>query len=202
MVHPQNGGGPGQAPVPFPPPLPVVAYSAYGQFPYAPSSQPFIYPPPVVYQNAVPLGYYHYAQPVPAHMPPPPQGQVNQAFQGQGQVPDQHHDPPLNRRHRSHSQVRGWGNGRGNRRQPNRHLVCRDNCSPRPQPLQSIPDPLALLVALFNSSAALPAQLEHSSDLDNRGVKQEDTEDESTPVAQNIGSTEIKREPVIKQEPQ
>ncbi|KAF5632106.1 hypothetical protein F25303_9509 [Fusarium sp. NRRL 25303] len=205
MDHPQNGGNPGQAPVPFPPPpLPppsIVAYPAY-ELPYAPPSQPYIYSTPVVCQNTVPLGYYPYEHPVPAHMPPPPQGQVNQVVQGQEQVPGQHHGSPLNRHHRSRSQVRGRGNGRGNRGQPNRRLVRRGNCSPRPQPLQSIPDSLALLVALLNSPAALPAPLEQSSDLDSRGVKQEDTEDESTPVAQNIGSTEIKREPVIKQEPQ
>jgi hypothetical protein len=48
MGHPQNGGVPGQAPVPFPPsltPSSVVVYPAYGQVPYALPPQSYIYPP-------------------------------------------------------------------------------------------------------------------------------------------------------------
>ncbi|KAF5581199.1 hypothetical protein FPCIR_10299 [Fusarium pseudocircinatum] len=220
MGHPQNGGVPGQAPVPFPPPPPppVVAYPAYGQVPYAMPPQPYIYPlhASVVNQNAAPPGYYPYANPVPTYIPPPPQGQVNQAAQGQAhmaqltqgegnhpaQVPGQYHGPRLRRHHRSRVQARGRGNDRGNRGQPNRRQLGRDNCSPRPQRLESLSDAFAHLVTLLNSGADLPDSIQLSSDLDSRGVKQEDTEDESTLVAQNLGSTEIKREPVIKQEPQ
>ncbi|KAF5689675.1 hypothetical protein FDENT_4319 [Fusarium denticulatum] len=218
MGHPQNGGGPGQAPVSFPPPPPWVAYPAYGQVPYAMPRQPYNYPPyaRVVYQNTVPLGYYPYANPVPAYIPLPPQGKVNQAAQGQAhmpqltqgegnhqaQIPGQYHGPRLRRRHRSRVQARGRGNGRGNRGQPNRRQVGRDNCSPRPQHPESLPELLAQLFELLNSGADIPDSLQQSSDLDSRGVKQEDTEGESTRVAQNIESTEIKREPVIKQEPQ
>ncbi|KAF5547535.1 hypothetical protein FNAPI_8502 [Fusarium napiforme] len=224
MGHPQNGGVPGQAPVPFypppppPPPPPVVAYPAYGQVPYAMPPQPYIYPPHalVMFQNAVPPGYYPYANTVPAYVPLLPQGQVNQPAQGQAympqltqgegnhpaQVPGQYHGPRSRRRHRSRVQARGRGNGRGNRGQPNRRRVGRDNCSPQPQHLESLPEPLAQIVALLNSGADIPDSLQLSSDLDSREVKQEDTEDGPTRVAQNIGSTEIKREPVIKQEPQ
>ncbi|RBA08877.1 hypothetical protein FPRO05_07157 [Fusarium proliferatum] len=194
MGHPQNGGGPGQAPVPFPPPPPpppppVVAYLVR-------TLQPYFYPPPVAYQNVVPLGYYPYAHHVPAYMPPPPQGQVNQATQ----VPGQNHGLRLRRRHRSRVQPRGRGNGRGNRGQPNRRQVGRGNSSVRQAPVAQGSSSEAG-PAGRNSLAVLPVPLEQSSDLDGREVKQEDTEDESTPVAQNIGSTEIKREPVIKQEP-
>ncbi|KAG4259499.1 hypothetical protein FPRO03_12900 [Fusarium proliferatum] len=204
MGYPQNGDGPGQAPVPFPPPLPppppppppVVAYPVYGQVPWVAPPQPYFYPPPVAYQNAVPLGYYPYAHHVPAYMPPPPQGQVNQA----AQVPGQNHGLRLRRRHRSRVQSRGRGNGRGNRGQPNRRQVGRDNSSARQAPVARGSSSEAG-AAGRNSLAALPVPLEQSSDLDGRGLKQEDTEDESTPVAQNIGSSEIKREPVIKQEP-
>ncbi|KAF5578100.1 hypothetical protein FPANT_10124 [Fusarium pseudoanthophilum] len=248
MGHPQNGGVPGQAPVPFPPhpPPPVVAYPAFGQVPYAMPPQPCICPPyaPVMYQNAVPPGYYPFANPVPAYVPLPPQGQVNQAAQGQvhmppppqgqvyqaAQAPVQYHGPSLSRRHRGRAQARGRGNGRGNRGQPNRHQVGRrhrgrvqargrvngrgrrgqpnrrqvgrENSSAR-QAAQVAQERLPEAgVAQRNSLAALPVPFEQNSDLDSRGIKQEDTEDQSTRVAQNIGFTEIKREPVIKQEPQ
>ncbi|PNP77941.1 hypothetical protein FNYG_08667 [Fusarium nygamai] len=200
MGHPQNGGGPGQAPVPFPPHPPVVAYPAYGQFPYAAPPHPYFYHPfvPVPYQNAVPLGYYPYAHHVHAYMPLLPQGQVNQA----PQVPGQNYGPRARHRYRSRVQARGRGNGRGNRGQPNRRQVGRDNSSVR-QAAQVAQERLPEAgVAERNSLAALPVPLEQSSDLDSQGVKQEDTEDQSTRVAQNIWSTEIKREPVIKQEPQ
>ncbi|KAF5622820.1 uncharacterized protein FTJAE_10799 [Fusarium tjaetaba] len=203
MGHPQNGGFPGQAPVPFPPPPPpppVVAYPAYGQVPYAMPPQPYIYPPyaPVMYQNSVPPGYYPYANPVPAYVPPPPQGQVYQA----AQAPGQYHGPSLSRRHRGRVQARGRVNGRGRRGQPNRRQVGRENSSAR-QAAQVAQERLPEAgVAQRNSLAALPVPFEQNSDLDSRGVKQEDTEDQSTRVAQNIGFTEIKREPVIKQEPQ
>ncbi|KAF5536556.1 hypothetical protein FMEXI_10291 [Fusarium mexicanum] len=222
MDHPQNGGVPGQAPVPFPfppPPPPVVAYPAYGQVPYPAPQQPYMYPPPygpAVYQNAVPLGQQPYAHPVPAYMPPYPQSQVNQAAQGQAgkpqltqgegnypaQVPGQYHGPRLRRHHRSRVQARGRGNGRGNRGQRNRRQAGRGNNSAR-QAAQVVQQSSSEAgVAERNPLAALPVALEQSSGLDSRGIKQEGTGNESALVAQNIGSTEIKREPVIKQEPQ
>ncbi|EWG42774.1 hypothetical protein FVEG_04510 [Fusarium verticillioides 7600] len=193
MGHPQNGGVPGQAPVPFPPPPhpppPVVAYPAYGQVPYSMPPQPYIYPPyaSVVYQNAGPPGYYPYANPVPVYVPLPPQGQVNQAAQGQAhmpqltqgegnhpaQVPGQYHGSSWRRRHRSRVQARGRGNGRGNRGQPNRRQVGRDNCFPRPQNLESLPEPFKKLFTLLDSGADVSDSLQLSSDLDSRGVKQE-----------------------------
>ncbi|KAF5683378.1 hypothetical protein FCIRC_4486 [Fusarium circinatum] len=222
MGHPQNGGGPGQALVPFPfPPPPVVAYPAYGQVPYPAPQQPYMYPPPngpAVYQNAVPLGQQPYAHPVPAYMPPYPQSQVNQAAQDQAympqltqgggnypaQVPGQHHGLRLRRRRRGRVQARGRGrgNGRGSRGQPNRRQAGRDNNSVR-QAAQVVQQSSSEAgVAERNPLPALPVPLEQSSGLDSRGIKQEDTDNESALVAQNIGSTEIKREPVIKQEPQ
>ncbi|KAF5557976.1 hypothetical protein FPHYL_7571 [Fusarium phyllophilum] len=188
MGHPQNGGGPGQAPVPFRPPPPVVVYPAYGQFPYAPPQQPYFYPPlnppygPVVYQNAVPLGYYPYA-----YMPPPPQGQVNQVAQGQAHMPQLKFQANT----MVHVSVAAVAVA---------FKLAAGVMAEAAQVAQGHSSEAG--VAERNSLAALPVPLEQSSDLDRRGVKQEDTDDESTLVAQNIGSTEIKREPVIKQEPQ
>ncbi|CVK87506.1 uncharacterized protein FPRN_05605 [Fusarium proliferatum] len=195
MGHPQNGGGPGQAPVPFPPPLPppphppppVVAYPVYGQVPWVAPPQPYFYPPPVAYQNAVPLGYYPYAHHVPAYMPPPPQGQAKTMVY----VCVAAIAVAFNLAAGAMAEVTG---------QPNRRQVGRDNSSARQAPVAQGSSSEAG-AAGRNSLAALPVPLEQSSDLDGRGLKQEDTEDESTPVAQNIGSSEIKREPVIKQEP-
>ncbi|EXM34199.1 hypothetical protein V3481_002495 [Fusarium oxysporum f. sp. vasinfectum] len=213
-------------PVPFPPPPPVVAYPACGQVPYAAPSYPYVYPSPyvpVVYQNAVPPGYYPYAHPVPTYMPPPQQRQVNHAAQGQAhlpqltqgegnypaQVPGQHHGPRLRRRHRSLVQARGRGNGRGNRGQPNRRLLGRGNNlgvvreSSARQAAQVAQRSSSQAGDVESSSlAALPVPIEQYSDVNSQGVKQEDTEYKSPPVPQYAESDEVKREPVIKQEPQ
>lgn len=53
-----------------------------------------------------------------------------------------------------------------------------------------------------SSLAALPVPIEQYSNVNSQGIKQEDTEDKSPPVPQYTESDEVKREPVIKQEPQ